>query len=166
MATTTVGVATVTNSGKRDAGHLETFATGMDFEDKFSTTNRQNANSIWLGSAKQCADPRLGDFPSFEPICKDDRLSVRHIGQDVHIGFKDPRTRALSSTELIAICKVMLSLVDPMNYPTSSKVLKRTSDRARVCRDKWYATSVNEVTNQTRYTQALSSDDDAGDLHL
>eukprot|EP00971_Amphidinium_carterae_P075728 1496340-Amphidinium_carterae.1 len=41
MATTTVGVATVVNSGKRDAGHLAPFATGMDFEDKFTTTNRQ-----------------------------------------------------------------------------------------------------------------------------
>eukprot|EP00971_Amphidinium_carterae_P315118 6263759-Amphidinium_carterae.1 len=41
MATTTVGVATVVHSGKRDAGHLETFATGMGFEDKFTTTNRQ-----------------------------------------------------------------------------------------------------------------------------
>eukprot|EP00971_Amphidinium_carterae_P114175 2262664-Amphidinium_carterae.1 len=119
---------------------------------------------VW--ERKQCADRRLGDFPSFDPICKDDRLSVRHIGQDVHIGFKDPRTRALSSTELIAICEVMLSLVDPMNYPTSSKALKKTSDRALVCRNKWYATFVNAVTNQTRYTQALSSDDDAGDLHL
>eukprot|EP00971_Amphidinium_carterae_P222868 4422724-Amphidinium_carterae.1 len=36
MATTTVGVATVVNSGKRDAGHLDTFATSMDFEDKFT----------------------------------------------------------------------------------------------------------------------------------
>eukprot|EP00971_Amphidinium_carterae_P218788 4342864-Amphidinium_carterae.2 len=60
----------------------------------------------------------------------------------------------------------MLSLVDPKNYPTSSKALKKTSDKAFVCRNKWYATFVNEVTNQTRYTQALSSDDDAGDLHL
>eukprot|EP00971_Amphidinium_carterae_P351636 6492204-Amphidinium_carterae.1 len=44
MATTTVGVATVVNSGKRDAGHLDTLATGMDFEDKFTmskTTNQQ-----------------------------------------------------------------------------------------------------------------------------
>eukprot|EP00971_Amphidinium_carterae_P316452 6290285-Amphidinium_carterae.1 len=45
-----------------------------------------------------------------------------HIEQDVHIGFKDPRTQALSFTELIAICEVMLSFVDPTNYPTSSKV--------------------------------------------
>eukprot|EP00971_Amphidinium_carterae_P285219 5662022-Amphidinium_carterae.1 len=41
MATTTVGVATVVHSGKRDAGHLETFATGMDFEDKFTMTKQQ-----------------------------------------------------------------------------------------------------------------------------
>eukprot|EP00971_Amphidinium_carterae_P315120 6263760-Amphidinium_carterae.1 len=40
MATTTVGVATVVHSGKQDAGHFETFATGMDFEDKFTTTNQ------------------------------------------------------------------------------------------------------------------------------
>eukprot|EP00971_Amphidinium_carterae_P260895 5175764-Amphidinium_carterae.1 len=36
MATTTVGDATVVSSGKRDAGHLDTFATVMDFEDKFT----------------------------------------------------------------------------------------------------------------------------------
>eukprot|EP00971_Amphidinium_carterae_P256033 5083422-Amphidinium_carterae.1 len=41
MATTTVGVATVVNSGKRDAGHLDTLATGMDFEDRFTKSNEQ-----------------------------------------------------------------------------------------------------------------------------
>eukprot|EP00971_Amphidinium_carterae_P059041 1167371-Amphidinium_carterae.1 len=41
MSTTTVGVVTAVHSGKRDAGHLETFTTGMDFEDKYTTTNRQ-----------------------------------------------------------------------------------------------------------------------------
>eukprot|EP00971_Amphidinium_carterae_P058392 1155273-Amphidinium_carterae.1 len=40
--TTTVGVATVVNS---DAGHLDTLATGMDFEDKFTTTNNQQVMS-------------------------------------------------------------------------------------------------------------------------
>eukprot|EP00971_Amphidinium_carterae_P267173 5300047-Amphidinium_carterae.1 len=124
-----------------------------------ATEERCKLHMVW--ERKPCADPRLGDFPCFVPICKDDRLSVRHFGQEVHIGFKDPKTRALSSQELIAICEVMLSLVDPSNYPTSTKALKKTSDR-----NKWYATFVNEVTNQTRYTQALSSDEDAGDLHL
>eukprot|EP00971_Amphidinium_carterae_P199202 3953508-Amphidinium_carterae.1 len=41
MATTTVGFATVVNSGKRDAGHLDTLATGMDFEDSFTVNNQQ-----------------------------------------------------------------------------------------------------------------------------
>eukprot|EP00971_Amphidinium_carterae_P172853 3426322-Amphidinium_carterae.1 len=42
MTTTTVaGVVTAVNSGKRDSGHLEQFTTGMDFEDKYATTNRQ-----------------------------------------------------------------------------------------------------------------------------
>eukprot|EP00971_Amphidinium_carterae_P112249 2223454-Amphidinium_carterae.1 len=41
MATTTVGVATVVNSGKRDAGHLDTLSSGMDFEDKFTMNNQQ-----------------------------------------------------------------------------------------------------------------------------
>eukprot|EP00971_Amphidinium_carterae_P335209 6470916-Amphidinium_carterae.2 len=35
MAATTVGVATAIYSGKRDAAHLDTLATGMDFEDSF-----------------------------------------------------------------------------------------------------------------------------------
>eukprot|EP00971_Amphidinium_carterae_P110619 2191120-Amphidinium_carterae.1 len=53
---------------------------------------------------KKCADPRY-DFPSFVPECRDDRLSVRTFGQEVHIGFKDPRSRALTSVELVSICK-------------------------------------------------------------
>eukprot|EP00971_Amphidinium_carterae_P299986 5959701-Amphidinium_carterae.1 len=65
---------------------------------------------------KKCADPRLGDFPAFEPICMDDRLSVRHIGQDVHIGHKDPKSRSLTSVELVSLCEVMLAFVDPSNY--------------------------------------------------
>eukprot|EP00971_Amphidinium_carterae_P293283 5823017-Amphidinium_carterae.2 len=50
--TTTVGVATVVtqNSGKRDAGHLDTLATGMDFEDKV-TVNNQHIDS---GRAAMC----------------------------------------------------------------------------------------------------------------
>eukprot|EP00971_Amphidinium_carterae_P314045 6241802-Amphidinium_carterae.1 len=48
MTTTTVaGVVTAVNSGKRVAGHLEQF-TGMDFEDKYTTTNRQDHCSVHL----------------------------------------------------------------------------------------------------------------------
>eukprot|EP00971_Amphidinium_carterae_P299973 5959432-Amphidinium_carterae.2 len=49
MATTTVGVSTVVHSGKQDAGHLETFATGMDLEDKFTTTSLQRWDVFQLG---------------------------------------------------------------------------------------------------------------------
>eukprot|EP00971_Amphidinium_carterae_P048238 950100-Amphidinium_carterae.3 len=131
-----------------------------------ATEDRVKLHMKW--ERKKCADPRLGDFPAFEPICMDDRLSVRHIGQDVHIGYKDPRSRSLTSVELIQICEVMLALVDPKNYPTSSKPMKKTSEAAATCRSKWYTTFVDEVTNQTvvKYTQALSSDDDGGDMHL
>eukprot|EP00971_Amphidinium_carterae_P134618 2668063-Amphidinium_carterae.2 len=41
MATTTVGVATFVSSGKRDAAHLDTLATGMDFEDSVTMNNQQ-----------------------------------------------------------------------------------------------------------------------------
>eukprot|EP00971_Amphidinium_carterae_P245956 4885320-Amphidinium_carterae.1 len=139
MSTTTVGVVTAVNSGKRNAGHLEQFTSGMDFEDKYTTNIRH--------------DPRKGDFPSFVPECRDDRLSVRHFGQEVHIGYKDPRSRALTSVELISICEVMLSLIHPSNYPTATKALRKMSEEAAVCRDKWYTTFVNEVTKQTKFTQ-------------
>eukprot|EP00971_Amphidinium_carterae_P125265 2482046-Amphidinium_carterae.1 len=47
MTTTAVaGVVTAVNSGKRDAGHLEQFTTGMDFEDKSTTTNRQEVPKL------------------------------------------------------------------------------------------------------------------------
>eukprot|EP00971_Amphidinium_carterae_P351284 6492024-Amphidinium_carterae.2 len=54
-----------------------------------ATEERCKLHMTW--ELKTCADPRLGDFPAFEPVCKDDRLSVKHFGQEVHIGHKDPR---------------------------------------------------------------------------
>eukprot|EP00971_Amphidinium_carterae_P015605 308237-Amphidinium_carterae.2 len=72
------------------------------------------AHMTW--KRKKCTDPQLGDFPAFEPVCKDIRLSVRRIGQEVHIGEKDPRSRSLTSAELVQICEVMLALVDPSCY--------------------------------------------------
>eukprot|EP00971_Amphidinium_carterae_P269510 5346408-Amphidinium_carterae.1 len=49
MATATVGVATVVNSGKLDAGHLDTLATGMDFEDNacMGKATSQRAHDSW-----------------------------------------------------------------------------------------------------------------------
>eukprot|EP00971_Amphidinium_carterae_P147627 2926003-Amphidinium_carterae.1 len=45
-----------------------------------TTEDRVKLHMNW--ERKKCADPRLGDFPAFEPSCMDDRLSVRHIGQE------------------------------------------------------------------------------------
>eukprot|EP00971_Amphidinium_carterae_P006972 138129-Amphidinium_carterae.1 len=52
-----------------------------------ATEERCKLHMRW--EIKKCADPRMKDFPEFEPICMDDRSSVRHIGQEVHIGYKD-----------------------------------------------------------------------------
>eukprot|EP00971_Amphidinium_carterae_P263703 5231668-Amphidinium_carterae.1 len=65
----------------------------------------------------------------------------------------------------------MLALIDPANYPTSTKSLRKMSDIAAVNRKKWYTTFVNEVNNQKTFTQVAEPEnepgsDDAGDLHL
>eukprot|EP00971_Amphidinium_carterae_P098024 1939320-Amphidinium_carterae.1 len=61
-----------------------------------------------------------------------------------------------------------MALVHPSNYPWSSKALTKRSNKAAVCRSEWYTSFVDEVTNQTvvKHTTALSSDDEAGDMHL
>eukprot|EP00971_Amphidinium_carterae_P195590 3881424-Amphidinium_carterae.1 len=64
-----------------------------------ATEERCKLHMKWkIKSDKKYADPRQGDFPEFEPICMDDRLSVRHIGQDVHIVRKVVRKTILSKT--------------------------------------------------------------------
>eukprot|EP00971_Amphidinium_carterae_P338927 6476484-Amphidinium_carterae.1 len=59
-----------------------------------STEDRISQHLTW--EKKPCADPR-----KLEPVCKNIKLSVRCIGQEVHIGRKDPRSRSLTSTELV-----------------------------------------------------------------
>eukprot|EP00971_Amphidinium_carterae_P015622 308385-Amphidinium_carterae.4 len=79
---------------------------------------------------KQCADPRKGDFPEFEPVCTDIRLSVKSMKQEALIGRKDPRSRALTSQEHIQFCEVMLALVDPSCYPGEKHSQRKMSENA------------------------------------
>eukprot|EP00971_Amphidinium_carterae_P120191 2381097-Amphidinium_carterae.1 len=47
----------------------------------------------------------------------------------------------------------MLALINPSNYPTSTKSLKKMSDAAAVNRKKWYTIFVNEINKQKTFTQ-------------
>eukprot|EP00971_Amphidinium_carterae_P349302 6490952-Amphidinium_carterae.2 len=138
---------------------LEAIGPGIGAIDK-KTEDRISHHLTW--EKKPCADPRKLDFPEFEPVCKDIRLSVRCIGQEVHIGKKDPRSRSLTPTELIQICEVMLALVDPACYPWGTKSQKKTTEKAQQMRSKWYPSFANAVNEEMtiKHTQALSSDDE------
>eukprot|EP00971_Amphidinium_carterae_P179946 3569480-Amphidinium_carterae.1 len=57
----------------------------------------------------------------------------------------------------------MLSLIDPSNYPMDTKPLRRMSEEAAVCRNKWYTTFVSEVNKQKTFTQVASDDDAVAD---
>eukprot|EP00971_Amphidinium_carterae_P014893 293972-Amphidinium_carterae.1 len=65
----------------------------------------------------QCKDPAtFANYPSCGFSCPNAQLSVQHMGQPVRMGVKPSHSRymtSLLSEELIQLCAVLLSMVDP-----------------------------------------------------
>eukprot|EP00971_Amphidinium_carterae_P043432 854765-Amphidinium_carterae.1 len=103
-------------------------------------------------------------------LCRDNHVSLNKVLQA--IGAIDQQTEEFFyklhlrwEKKKCADTGVMLALIDPSNYPTSSKPLRKMSKQAAVNRRKWYTSFVNEVTKQATYTQvAADSSEGSGDL--
>eukprot|EP00971_Amphidinium_carterae_P124947 2475259-Amphidinium_carterae.1 len=111
---------------------------------------------------------------SCENLCQDNSVSLSKVLQaigsidkqteefcKVHLRWKkkkcaDPQTGDFPS--FVSECrgdKVMLSLIHPSNYPTSTKALRKISEKAAVNRDKWNTTFVNKVNKQKTFTEVV-----------